>query len=40
LNNIIDKVIEDKVIAFIKSSVKLNTKEISLDDFNKMFEEK
>lgn len=40
LNNIVDKVVEDKVIAVIKSAVKLNTKSISLDEFNKMFEEK
>ncbi|MEN8118782.1 MAG: trigger factor [Bacteroidota bacterium] len=35
-----DKKFEDKVVAFIKETVKLDEKEISVEDFNKMFEEK
>ena len=38
LKNIIDKVAEDKVLAIIKDAVKLDTKEVSIEDFNKMFE--
>jgi len=33
-----DKKYEDKVVAFIKETVKLDEKEISIEDFNKMFE--
>jgi trigger factor len=40
IKNIIDKVAEDKVLATVKKAVKLNKKEISIDDFNKMFEAK
>jgi len=36
LRNIIDKVYENKVLEIIKSSVKLETKAISIEDFNKM----
>ena len=35
-----DKKYEDKVVQFIKEAVKLDEKEISVEDFNKMFEEK
>jgi trigger factor len=31
---------QDKVIAFIKEAVKVEDKEISRDDFNKLFEAK
>lgn len=35
-----DKKYEDKVVEFIKETVKLDEKEISIEDFNKMFEKK
>ena len=38
LKNIIDKVAEDKVLAIVKDAVKLETKEVSIEEFNKMFE--
>ena len=38
--NVTDKVAEEKVLAIIKDAVKLDTKEITSEDFNKMFEEK
>ena len=38
--NIINKVIEDKTFAIIKDAVKLDEKKISIEDFNKLFEEK
>lgn len=38
LRNIIDKVAEDKVLAIIKEAVKLDNKEVSIEEFNKMFE--
>jgi trigger factor len=38
LRNIIDKVYENKVLELIKNSVKLDTKAISIEEFNKMFE--
>lgn len=38
LKNIIDKVAEDKVLAIVKDAVKLDTKEVSIEEFNKMFE--
>ncbi|MEA4937783.1 Trigger factor [bioreactor metagenome] len=38
LKNIIDKVAEDKVLAIIKEAVKLDNKEVSIEEFNKMFE--
>ncbi len=40
IKNIVDKVAEDKVLEAVKSSIKLNEKEISIEDFNKMFESK
>jgi len=40
LKNIIDKVTEDKVLEAVKKAVKLNKKEISIEDFNKLFEAK
>ena len=38
VKNIYDKVIEDKVVEIIKNSIKLNNQEVSVEDFNKMFE--
>ncbi|MGE4514515.1 MAG: trigger factor [Chryseobacterium sp.] len=38
VKNIIEKVAENKVLEIVKSAVKLDTKEISIEDFNKMFE--
>ncbi len=40
LKNMIDKVAEEKVFAVVKNAVKLDNKEISIEDFNKMFETK
>ncbi|GAB6950114.1 hypothetical protein JCM15640A_16990 [Hoylesella timonensis 4401737 = DSM 22865 = JCM 15640] len=37
---LVDRAIDSKLTQALKKSVKLNEKEISLDDFNKMFEEK
>jgi len=36
--NIADRVMDEKILAAVKSSIKLNAKKISLDNFNKMFE--
>ena len=38
--NIMDKVAEEKILMVIKDAVKLDNKEITIEDFNKMFEEK
>lgn len=38
LKGIIEKVAENKVFDIVKTKVKLETKEISIEDFNKMFE--
>ncbi len=38
--HIINKVMTDKVIAYIKENVKLKTKKVSMDDFKKLYEEK
>ena len=38
LKGIIEKVAENKVFDVIKATIKLETKEISIEDFNKMFE--
>lgn len=38
LKSIVDRVAENKVLASVKSAVKLNEKEISIEDFNKLFE--
>lgn len=38
LKGIIEKVAENKVFDIVKANVKLETKEISIEDFNKMFE--
>ncbi len=38
LKNIVDKVAENKVLGIIKNAVKIDTKEVSIEEFNKMFE--
>ena len=38
LKNIIDKVAENKVLDIIKNAIKIDTKEVSIEEFNKMFE--
>ena len=38
LKQIIDNVVDDKVLKHIKDNVKLNKKDITAEDFNKMFE--
>lgn len=38
LKSIIEKVAEEKVFEAIKNAIKLNTKEISIEEFNKLFE--
>ena len=40
VNRMVDQVIDEKIMSVVKSSVKLDKKNISLDDFNKMFEAK
>ncbi|HQB27386.1 MAG TPA: trigger factor [Paludibacter sp.] len=40
LKAIIDRVTENKVVDIIKEAVKLDVKEVSIEEFNKMFEEK
>ena len=40
LKNIVDKVAEEKVFAKVKEAVKLENKEVSIEEFNKMFEAK
>jgi len=40
LKNMIDKVAEEKVFAVVKESVKLDNKEVTIEEFNKMFEAK
>lgn len=40
VKNIIDKVAEDKVLAAVKSAVKVTEKEVTVEEFNKMFETK
>ena len=38
--SLVDRAIDIKLTAALKNVVKLNTKDISLDDFNKMMQEK
>lgn len=38
LKGIVDKVAENKVLGIIKNAVKIETKEVSIEEFNKMFE--
>ena len=40
LKNIIERVAEQKVFAVVKEAVKLDKKEVTIEEFNKMFEEK
>lgn len=40
IRGILDRVLENKVFDAVKNEVKLDTKEISMDDFNKLFETK
>jgi len=40
LKNMIDKVAEEKVFTAVKEAVKLDNKEVSIEEFNKMFEAK
>jgi trigger factor len=40
LRNIMDKVAEEKIMAIVKEAVKIENKEITIEEFNKMFEEK
>ncbi|MDH6358800.1 trigger factor [Parabacteroides sp. PF5-9] len=38
LQNVIDRAIEDKLATWLKQQIKLEEKEITVDDFNKLFE--
>ena len=40
VRNMVDRVMDEKILAVVKSSIKLSNKKISLDGFNKLFEEK
>lgn len=40
LKNIIERVAEQKVFTVVKEAVKLDNKEVTIEEFNKMFEEK
>lgn len=40
LKNIVDKVAEEKVFSVVKSAVKIENKQVSVEDFNKLFEAK
>ena len=40
MRSIMDKVAEEKILAVIKESVKVDNKDITIEEFNKMFEEK
>lgn len=37
--NVINRAVEDKLAAWLKEHVKLDTKEVSMDEFNKLFED-
>ncbi len=39
VRNMVDRVMDEKILAIVKSSIKLNTKKISLDNFNNLFKE-
>ncbi len=39
ISNMVDRAVEDKIVAAIKEHVTLNEKEVSVEDFYKMFEE-
>jgi trigger factor len=38
-NTLIDQVLDNKVIAYIKSVIELDEKTVSLEEFNKLFEQ-
>ena len=38
VRNIVDKVVESKAMEVVKAAVKLEMKEVSIEEFNKMFE--
>ena len=40
VKNIVERVVEQKVFTAVKDAVKLDTKEITIEEFNKMFEGK
>jgi len=40
MRSIMDKVAEEKILAVIKEAVKVDNKDITIEEFNKMFEEK
>ena len=40
VRNIMEKVAEEKILVIIKDAVKLDNKEVTIEEFNKMFEEK
>ena len=40
IDNLVNRAVDVKLIAALKGKVKLNRKSISLDDFNKMMQEK
>jgi len=37
--NVVDRALDDKLVAWLKEHVKLDTKEVSMDEFNKLFDE-
>ena len=39
LQNIIDRAVEEKLAGWLKEQVELDTKEVTADEFNKLFEE-
>ena len=39
LQNIIDRAVEEKLAGWLKEQVELDTKEVTVDEFNKLFEE-
>lgn len=39
VRNMVEQVLDEKILAALKGSVKLNNKEVSIDEFNKMFED-
>ena len=38
LQNIIDRAVEEKLAAWLKEQVELDVKEVTADEFNKLFE--
>ncbi len=39
LQNVIDRAVDDKLITWLKEKVKLDVKDVTMDEFNKLFEE-